>query len=181
MATEVSAPPAMPQLQSVQRAMELPTVPPSWNGLSTAEAGMMTAATVAAPFVAAPLAAGDRKVTQVIEELEKSASGHGTAQGHRETTKQAVLTRITPHVSPNCRVAAEQRVKSLKELSWTKANVLLSTAYGQKAIHSVDTGASFAMQLLDHYLPAVGPQEEQTSQEIVAATSDCTRYKPWAD
>ncbi|KAI5634419.1 perilipin family domain-containing protein [Phthorimaea operculella] len=193
MATEVSAPPAMPQLQSVQRAMELPTVSAAvgqfgalyskvkgahslleW-ALSTAEAGMMTAATVAAPFVAAPLAAGDRKVTQVIEELEKRVP-LVTEQPKVivETTKQAVLTRITPHVSKvqNCRVAAEQRVKSLKELSWTKANVLLSTAYGQKAIHSVDTGASFAMQLLDHYLPAVGPQEEQTSQEIVAATSD---------
>ncbi|KAJ2947285.1 hypothetical protein O0L34_g17000 [Tuta absoluta] len=192
MATEVSAPPALPQLQSVQRAMELPTVSAAvgqfgalytkvkgahslleW-ALSTAEAGMMTAATVAAPFVAAPLAAGDRRVTQAIQELEKRVP-LVTEQPKVivETTKQAVLTRITPHVSKvqNCRVAAEQRVKSLKELSWTKANVLLSTAYGQKAIHSVDSGATFAMQLLDHYLPAVGPQEEQTN-EIVAATSD---------
>lgn len=60
------------------------------------------------------------------------------------------------------RVAAEQRVKSLKELSWTKANSLLNTAYGQKALVGVDSGATFAMQLLDHYLPPVGPQEEPT-------------------
>lgn len=57
------------------------------------------------------------------------------------------------------RAAAEQRVKSLKDLSWAKANALLSTAYGQKALHSVDTGATYAMQLLDHYLPPIVPED----------------------
>lgn len=58
--------------------------------------------------------------------------------------------------------AAEQRVKSLKELTWAKANVLLTTAYGQKAMTSVDTGATYAMQLLNHYLP---PTQEETNGE----------------
>jgi hypothetical protein len=62
------------------------------------------------------------------------------------------------------REAAGQRVHSLKELSWAKANVLLSTAYGQKAVHGIDSGATYAMQLLDTYLPPVGPQPEPSGE-----------------
>ncbi|WP_248804709.1 hypothetical protein, partial [Escherichia coli] len=67
-----------------------------------------------------------------------------------ETTKKAVLSKLSPHMNKVCmaRSSAEQHVKSLKELSWAKANALLSTAYGQKAMYSVDHGASYAMQLL---------------------------------
>lgn len=65
------------------------------------------------------------------------------------------------------RTVAEQRVKSLKELSWTKANALLSTAYGQKAVNSVDSTATYAMQLLDHYLPPVDPQEKPSCKLFV--------------
>ncbi|KAJ0177631.1 hypothetical protein K1T71_006504 [Dendrolimus kikuchii] len=194
MATEVSAAPApaMPQLQSVQRAMAIPTVEAAvgqvgafytkvkgahslleW-ALSTAEAGVYMAATTAAPYVATPLAVGDAKVAAAIEELGKRVP-LVTEQPKVivETTKQAVLSRISPHVNKVtvARAAAEQRVKSLKELSWAKANALLSTAYGQKAMHGVDSGATYAMQLLDHYLPPVGPAEEP-SNEIVAATTD---------
>lgn len=66
------------------------------------------------------------------------------------------------------RDVAQQRVKSLKELTWAKANVLLSTAYGQKAMHGVDSGASYAMQLLDHYLP---PTPEEISGKCQHAAS----------
>ncbi|KOB77897.1 Uncharacterized protein OBRU01_03314, partial [Operophtera brumata] len=44
------------------------------------------------------------------------------------------------HKVYGARANAEQRVKSLKELSWAKANALLSTAYGQKAVHNIDSG-----------------------------------------
>ncbi|XP_021195576.3 lipid storage droplets surface-binding protein 2 isoform X1 [Helicoverpa armigera] len=191
MATEVSAP-SMPQLQSVQKAMALPTVGAAvgqvgafytkvkgahslleW-ALSTAEAGVYAAANTAAPYVAAPLAAGDVRMAAALDELERRVPL--VAEPPKvivETTKQAVMSRISPHVNKvfTARVAAEQRVHSLKELSWAKANALLSTAYGQKAVSSVDAGAMYAMQLLDHYLPAVGAQEE-TSNEIVAVSND---------
>ncbi|XP_026330206.1 lipid storage droplets surface-binding protein 2 isoform X2 [Hyposmocoma kahamanoa] len=191
MATEVSAP-MMPQFQSVQKAMALPTVGAAveqvgafynrvkgahslleW-ALSTAEASITQAAIVAAPYVATPLAAGDAKVAAALDQLElKVPLVKEQPKVIVETTKQAVLTRFAPQVNKVCaaRTVAEQRVKSLKELSWTKANALLSTAYGQKAVHSVDSGATYAMQLLDHYLPPVGPQEEP-SNEIIAATND---------
>ncbi|XP_075976382.1 lipid storage droplet-2 isoform X2 [Anticarsia gemmatalis] len=183
MATEVSSP-TIPQLQSVQKAMALPTVGAAvgqvgafytkvkgahslleW-ALSTAEAGVVRAATTAAPYVAAPLVAGDAKVAAALDELERRVPiVTEPPKVIVETTKQAVLSRISPHVNKvyGARVAAEQRVASLKELSWAKANALLSTAYGQKAVHSVDAGATYAMQLLDHYLPPVGPQEEPST------------------
>ncbi|KAM3966898.1 LOW QUALITY PROTEIN: lipid storage droplet-2 [Aphomia sociella] len=196
MATEVSAAPlpntGMTQLQSVQKAMALPIVEAAvgqfgavytkvkgahslldW-ALSTAEASVTLAATTAAPYVAAPLAAGDARVAAAIGLLERHVPlVTEEPKVIIDTTKNAVLTRISPHVNKvyGARNAAEQRVKSLKELSWTKANMLLSTACGQKALHSVDTGANYAMQLLDHYLPPVGPQPEPTS-EIVTATAD---------
>ncbi|KAJ8724602.1 hypothetical protein PYW08_016076 [Mythimna loreyi] len=192
MATGVSAPPTMPQLQSVQKAMALPTVGAAvgqvgafytkvkgahslleW-ALSTAEAGVYLAANTAAPYVAAPLARGDAKVAAALDELERRVPlVTEPPKVIVETTKHAVLSRISPHVNKvyTARAAAEQRVSSLKELSWAKANALLSTAYGQKAVSSVDAGAMYAMQLLDHYLPPVGVQEEP-SKEIVAVSND---------
>ncbi|XP_013192910.1 lipid storage droplets surface-binding protein 2 [Amyelois transitella] len=197
MATEVSSSPsAMPQLQSVQKAMALPTVGAAvgqfgaiytkvkgvhsildW-ALSTAEASVTLAATTAAPYVATPLAAGDARIAAAIDALEKRVPlVTEEPKVIIETTKQAVMSRLTPHVTKVCtaRAAAEHRVHSLKELSWAKANDLLSTAYGQKAMHGVDSGASYAMQLLDHYLPAIGPQPEPSS-EITPAESDPTLH-----
>lgn len=196
MATEVSCPPSLPQLQSVQKAMALPSVGAAvgqvgafytkvkgahslleW-ALSTAEASVTLAATTAAPYVAAPLAAGDAKLAGYIGELERRVP-LVTEQPKIivETTKQAVLSRISPHVNKVCvaRAAAEQRVHSLKELSWAKANALLSTAAGQKAVLGLDSGASLAMRLLDQYLPPVGPQPEPTG-EVTAASEDPTLH-----
>ncbi|XP_050349194.1 lipid storage droplets surface-binding protein 2 isoform X2 [Nymphalis io] len=189
MATEVGSAPVMSQLQSVQKAMALPSVEAAvgqvgafytkvkgahslleW-ALSTAEASVTFAAATAAPFVAAPIAAGDAKVAAAIDELERRMP-LVTEQPKVivETTKQAVLARLTPQLNKvyGARDVAEQRVKSLKELTWAKANTLLSTAYGQKAMHSVDTGATYAMQILNHYLP---PSQEETNK-IVTAESD---------
>ncbi|XP_068623108.1 lipid storage droplets surface-binding protein 2 [Battus philenor] len=193
MAAEVgTAPSAMNQLQSVQKAMALPTVGAAvgqvgafyskvkgahslleW-ALSTAEASVTLAAATAAPFVASPLAAGDARVAAAIDELGRRVPlVNEQPKVIVETTKQAVISRLSPHVNKvlGARAAAEQRVHSLKELSWAKANALLSTAYGQKALNSVDMGASYAMKLLDQYLPPVEPQQEQNG-EIVEVSSD---------
>ncbi|CAK1543825.1 unnamed protein product [Leptosia nina] len=200
MATEVSTS-SLCQLQSVQKAMAIPSVGAAvgqvgalytkvkgahslleW-ALSTAEASVTLAAHTAAPFVAAPLAAGDAKVAAAIDELERRVPL--VAEQPKvivETTKQAVLSRISPQLNKvnlnqvyGARAAAEQRVKSLKELTWVKANALLSTAYGQKAMQGVDTGAVYAMRLLDHYLP---PTQDETpaSTEIVAVEADPTMH-----
>lgn len=68
--------------------------------LSTAEASVTFAAVTAAPFVAAPLAAGDAKVAAVIDELERRVP-LVTEQPKVivETTKQAVLAKITPQLN----------------------------------------------------------------------------------
>ncbi|XP_050677772.1 lipid storage droplets surface-binding protein 2 isoform X2 [Leptidea sinapis] len=196
MATEVSSAP-LPQLQSVQKAMSIPSVEAAvgqvgalytrvkgahslleW-ALSTAEASVTLAASTAAPFVAAPLAAGDARMVAALDALEKKVP-IVTEQPKVivETTKQAVLSRITPQLNKvyGARAAAGQRVQSLKELTWAKANTLLSTAYGQKALSSVDSGALYAMKLLDHYLPPTQEETNAVCTDIVAAESDPTLH-----
>ncbi|KAL4714660.1 hypothetical protein ACJJTC_012577 [Scirpophaga incertulas] len=191
MATEVSAPPMMPQLQSVQKAMALPSVEAAvgqvgviynkvkgahslleW-ALSTAEASVSLAAARAAPYVAAPIAAGDAKLAAAIDELERRVP-LVTEQPKVivDTTKQAVLSKISPHVNKVCvaKAAAEQRVHSLKELSWAKANALLSTAYGRRAVHGLDSGAAYVMQLLDTYFP-VQEMDSEPAGEVPLANS----------
>ncbi|XP_013137733.1 PREDICTED: lipid storage droplets surface-binding protein 2 isoform X1 [Papilio polytes] len=186
MAMEVgTSPSALAQLQSVQKAMAFPTVGAAvgqvgafytrvkgahslleW-ALSTAEASVSLAAATAAPYVASPLAAGDAKVAAVIDELGRRVPiVNEQPKVIVETTKQAVIAKLSPHVNKVfvARAAAEQRVHSLKELSWAKANALLSTAYGQRALHGVDAGACYAMKLLDQYLPPVEPQTDLTGQ-----------------
>ncbi|XP_045449042.1 lipid storage droplets surface-binding protein 2 [Melitaea cinxia] len=193
MATEVGPASGMSQYQSVQKVMALPTVEAAvgqvgafynkikgahslleW-ALSTAEASVTFAANTAAPYVAAPIAAGDAKVAAAIDELERRVP-LVTEQPKVivETTKQAVLARLAPQLSKvyGARDVAEQRVKSLKELTWAKANALLSTAYGQKAMHSVDSGATYAMQMLNHYLPPSQDETNGVGSEVVAAESD---------
>ncbi|CAG4933778.1 unnamed protein product [Parnassius apollo] len=192
MAAEVgTSPSTVAQLQSVQKAMAMPTVEAAvgqvnafynrvkgahslleW-ALSTAEASVSFAAATAAPYVASPLAAGDAKMAAAIDELGRRVPlVNEQPKVIVETTKQAVLSRLSPHVNKVyvARAAAGQRVQSLKDLSWAKANALLSTAYGQKAIHGVDMGATYAMKFLDQYLPPVEPQEQ--NGEIVPASND---------
>ncbi|CAK1579015.1 unnamed protein product [Parnassius mnemosyne] len=192
MAAEVgTSPSTMAQLQSVQKVMAMPTVEAAvgqvnafyirvkgahslleW-ALSTAEASVSFAAAKAAPYVSSPLAAGDAKMAAAIDELGRRVPlVNEQPKVIVETTKQAVMSRLSPHINKvfAARAAAGQRVQSLKELSWAKANALLSTAYGQKALHGVDMGASYAMKLLDQYLPPVEPQEQ--TGEVVSASDD---------
>lgn len=68
--------------------------------LSTAEAGVVMAATTAAPYVAAPLAAGDARVAAAIDTLEQKVPlVSEQPKVIVETTKQAVMSRISPHVN----------------------------------------------------------------------------------
>lgn len=68
--------------------------------LSSAEAGVTLAATTAAPYVAAPLAGADAKVAAAIEQLEKRVPLVSEEPNViMETTKQAVLARVSPHVN----------------------------------------------------------------------------------
>lgn len=68
--------------------------------MSTAEASITQAAIVAVPYVASPLAAGDAKVAAALDQLElKVPIVKEQPKIIVETTKQAVLTRITPHVN----------------------------------------------------------------------------------
>lgn len=68
--------------------------------LSTAEAGVVLAANTAVPYVAAPLVAGDAKVAAALDELERRVPlVTEPPKVIVETTKQAVLSRISPQIN----------------------------------------------------------------------------------
>lgn len=68
--------------------------------LSTAEASVSLAAATAAPYVASPLAAGDAKVAAVIDELGRRVPiVNEQPKVIVETTKQAVIAKLSPHVN----------------------------------------------------------------------------------
>lgn len=61
---------------------------------------MLCAANTAAPYVAAPLVAGDAKVAAALDELERRVPlVTESPKVIVETTKQAVISRFSPHVN----------------------------------------------------------------------------------
>lgn len=62
--------------------------------------------------------------------------------------------------------SAAQQASTLKEISITKANELLNTPYGNKAVQGVDNTSVLVNRLLDHYFPPVEGEEEMPSTEF---------------
>lgn len=48
---------------------------------------------------------------------------------------------------------------SLKQVSWSKANQILSTYYGTVAVNGLDSTALVVDKLLDKYFPATGTEK----------------------
>lgn len=59
--------------------------------------------------------------------------------------------------------SAAQQASTLKEISITKANELLDTPCGNKAIQGVNNTSVLANRLLDHYFPPVEGEENMPS------------------
>lgn len=51
-------------------------------------------------------------------------------------------------------------VKSLKDLSWAKANDMLSSPYGHLALTGFDSTSGIAERCIDYYIPAVSEQDD---------------------
>ncbi|XP_047113984.1 lipid storage droplets surface-binding protein 2 [Schistocerca piceifrons] len=88
-----------------------------------------------------------------------------------ETTKNYVAATLRPTCSKVSTVkdAGVQKAKSLKELSWNKANELLSTKYGLAAVTTVDSTAAVAEKYLDYYFP---PGEDEKQAVPVSSKDD---------
>lgn len=59
--------------------------------------------------------------------------------------------------------SATQQASTLKEISIAKANELLNTEYGSKAVQGVDNTSVLVNRLLDHYFPPVEGEENAPS------------------
>lgn len=188
----------LPHLEVMDRLWRLPMVESAWNTsagmygyvknyhpvsnwtLSTAEGAVQMAVHTIAPVAKkfeSPIHAVDEKLCKGLDILEKKVplvkespqqvgekikEFQNTAKGYVNATLQPALQTVE--------VARKMNVSSLKDLSWTKANEILGSRYGQKALSGLDSTTSIAEQYLDYYLPSEDSNEEN---ERVHPSNEC--------
>ncbi|KXJ71803.1 hypothetical protein RP20_CCG019698 [Aedes albopictus] len=111
----------------------------------------------------------DQTVVKGIDRLEVSAPIiKEQPQEIYNPAKSKVLGTVKPYTEKVCelRQASQQKAASLKELSWKKANEVLATQYGSKAVNGVDTTAQAAERLLDYYFPKSAEDVEDDNAPI---------------
>lgn len=180
----------LPHLESLDRMLKLPVVDATWQqtqnvygrvkgynpllnwAFGTAEDVVHRAVTISAPLVHKfdrPLQLVDQTVVKGIDRLEVSAPIiKEQPQEIYNQAKSKVLGTVKPYTEKVCelRQASQQKAASLKELSWKKANEVLATQYGSKAVNGVDTTAQAAERLLDYYFPKSAEDVEDDNAPI---------------
>ncbi|KAG7211762.1 hypothetical protein KM043_011007 [Ampulex compressa] len=145
--------------------------------LSYAEAGLHYATATAVPLTA-PLAkkfegqinAVDQKLCEGLDIVEQKVPMvkeppkqiYDAAKAVMSSSLQPTMDRL--HAAKE---SATQQATTLKEISMTKANELLSTQYGNMAVQGVDNTSVVVNRLLDHYFPVV-EGEESTPNPVSA-------------
>ncbi|XP_044005381.1 lipid storage droplets surface-binding protein 2-like [Aphidius gifuensis] len=141
--------------------------------LTTAESSLSSATSIAAPFAKkfeTPIHFFDNKLCMGLDKIEeKVPMVKETPEQIFEKGYMFALQTVQPAVSKisfaNDLILSQ--AASLKELSWNKANQILSTYYGTVAIHGLDSTAIVVDKLIDKYFPATGTEiiQEPTSSE----------------
>ncbi|XP_015604996.1 lipid storage droplets surface-binding protein 2 [Cephus cinctus] len=137
--------------------------------LSHAEAGVHFAASAATP-IAAPLAkklegpinAVDQKLCEGLDIVEQKVPiVKKPPQEIYEAAKNVMSSSLQPTVEKliAAKESATQQASTLKDISISKANEILSTKYGTKAVEGVDNTSVLINRLLEHYFPPVEPEE----------------------
>ncbi|XP_050083449.1 lipid storage droplets surface-binding protein 2-like [Anopheles aquasalis] len=188
----VALPSGNVHLETIDRMMELPVVDATWQqtqmvygrvkdsnrvltwAFGMAENVVCQAATISAPLVQRldrPLHFVDQTLVHVLDRLEVNAPilKEQPADIYQQA-RTRVLETVKPHIDRVCelRSASKQRVTSLKDLSWRKANDVLATQYGCLAVNGIDTTASVAERLLDYYFPKTDEDSEDTNSPVGA-------------
>lgn len=189
----------LPHMEVMDRLWRLPMVESAWNTsagmygyvknyhpvsnwtLSTAEGAVQMAVQTIAPVAKkfeSPIHVVDEKLCKGLDILEqkvpmvketpqqvgeKLKEFQNTAKDYVNATLQPALQTVE--------VAKKMNVSSLKELSWTKANEILGSHYGQKALSGLDSTTSIAEQYIDYYLPSEDSGEEEN--EHIHPSSEC--------
>ncbi|XP_071560696.1 lipid storage droplets surface-binding protein 2-like [Temnothorax nylanderi] len=141
--------------------------------LSYAEAGLHYATATAVPL-AAPLAkrfegqinAVDQKLCEGLDIVEQKVPiVKKPPQQIYDAAKAVMNSSLQPTIEKlnTAKESATQQASTLKEISITKANELLSTQYGNMAVQGVDNTSVLVNRLLDHYFPPVEGEENAPS------------------
>ncbi|XP_039277426.1 lipid storage droplets surface-binding protein 2 isoform X2 [Nilaparvata lugens] len=181
-------PSAMPHLEVVNKLWTFPVVESAWNTsssmygrvkgynsltnwtLNTAEGAMQLAFEQVAPIVVKrfeqPIQAVDGKLCAGLNKLEEKVPlVKEQPQQVYEKAKTYAVASIQPAVDAvqaRLQQAKSVNVRSLKDLSYSKANELLTSQYGNLALAGLDTTTGMAERCLDYYLPALDQQDEQS-------------------
>ncbi|ETN61915.1 lipid storage droplets surface binding protein 2 (lsd2) [Anopheles darlingi] len=179
-------------LETIDRVMGLPVVDATWQqtqmvygrvkdsnrvltwAFGMAENVVCQAATISAPLVQRldrPLHFVDQTLVHALDRLEVNAPILKEQPGEiYQQARTRVLETVKPHIDRVCelRSASKQRVTTLKDLSWRKANEVLATQYGCLAVNGIDTTASVAERLLDYYFPKTEEDSEDINSPVGA-------------
>lgn len=152
----------------------------NWT-FSTAEGAVQKAFEHVAPVTMKfeqPIHAVDEKLCQGLNKLEEKlpivkqqpCEMYASAKNYVSATIQPAVHAVqTVQESFIFQEAKKFNVRSLKDLSWAKANDILSTPYGSLALSGFDSTSGLADQYLDYYMPANTEAEEMH----VHSSSEC--------
>uniref|UniRef100_A0A1B6KW71 Uncharacterized protein n=1 Tax=Graphocephala atropunctata TaxID=36148 RepID=A0A1B6KW71_9HEMI len=180
----------LPHMEVVDRLWQLPMVESAWltsaglydrvkqsHGLahctlSLAEGAVSRAVETIAPVanrLATPIHVVDMKLCQGLDILEqKIPMVKEQPQQILDNAREVVSTRVVQPVVHTAAAARQVNVSSLRELSWSKANELLESRYGQVALSGLDSSSMLADSYLDYYLPE--DEEEEENNKIHPST-----------
>lgn len=85
-----------------------------------------------------------------------------------EAAKNVMSSSLQPTIDKfvAAKESATNQAMSLKEMSVSKANEILSTHYGSMALQSVDSSTALINKLLDHYFPPIENEPERPGSYI---------------
>ncbi|XP_032669512.1 lipid storage droplets surface-binding protein 2-like isoform X2 [Odontomachus brunneus] len=147
--------------------------------LSYAEAGLhyatATATPLAAPFAKkfeGQISAVDQKLCQGLDIVEQKVPiVKQPPQQIYDAAKAVMSSSLQPTIDKlNAgRQSVSQQIGNLKEVAVVKANELLNTPCGNKAVEGVDNTSVLVNRLLDRYFP---PAEGEESDELNPVSAD---------
>ncbi|XP_075217283.1 lipid storage droplets surface-binding protein 2-like [Lycorma delicatula] len=189
---------SIPHMEVVDKLWKLPMIEYAWTTsydiygrvkashdilnwtFSTAEGAMHKAIEHVAPVAMKfeqPIHTVDEKLCQGLDKLEEKLPlvKQPPSQVY-ENAKNYVSSSIQPAVqtvqeSFIFKEVKKFNVKSLKELTWSKANDIISSPYGHVALSGVDFTTLTADRYLDYYMPA--DKDDETEIQHVHSVHEC--------
>lgn len=176
----------MPHMEVVDKLWKIPVMEYAWNtsyGLygrvkashdvvnwtfSTAEGAVQKAMEHVAPVAMKfeqPIHSVDEKLCQGLNKLEETLplvrqpplEIYKNAKNYVNATIQPAVQTVQQNYV--VQEVKKLNVKSLKDLSWAKANDVLTSPYGHLALTGLDSTSGVADRYLDYYMPAVGEDD----------------------